>query len=96
MELMLAPAPMNSAVRGGLTGQAKYTPVAEFLAQLQSPAFLGTQRLINQWSRVLQGLTQSPTSFDDESFDETAFRIERSIVICPLSPIRVLMLRTSR
>ncbi len=53
---------------------ARYAPVADFLAQLQSPAFLGTQRLINQWSRVLQGLTESATSFDNEDFDEGAFR----------------------
>ena len=53
---------------------AKYSPAADFLAQLQSPAFHATQRLINQWSQVLQGKSESPTSFESASFDEAAFR----------------------
>jgi formate hydrogenlyase transcriptional activator len=52
---------------------ARYSPVADFLAQLQSPAFLATQRLINQWSQVLQGKTAGPTSFDGPGFDEAGF-----------------------
>ena len=52
---------------------ARYSPVADFLAQLQSPAFLATQRLILQWALVLMGHTQSATSLDGPAFDEPAF-----------------------
>jgi transcriptional regulator with GAF, ATPase, and Fis domain len=52
---------------------ARFTPVAEFLAQLQSPAFLGTQRLILQWALALQGKTDSPISFNSPGFDEPGF-----------------------
>ncbi len=51
----------------------KYAPVADFLAQLQTPAFLGTQRLILQWGLALEGRTEGPTSFNATGFDETAF-----------------------
>jgi predicted ATPase/transcriptional regulator with GAF, ATPase, and Fis domain len=52
---------------------ARYAPVADFLTQLQSPAFLATQRLILQWAEALQGRTESSTGFTGAAFDEDAF-----------------------
>jgi hypothetical protein len=45
-----------------------------YLERVKMHSFVDAPRLILQWGLALQGLTAAPTSLDDASFDEAAYR----------------------
>ncbi|HSE68757.1 MAG TPA: AAA family ATPase, partial [Gemmatimonadales bacterium] len=51
----------------------RYGPIVDFLAKLQTPAFLEAQRLFLQWAGAHQGRTDGPTSLDDGKFREATY-----------------------
>jgi predicted ATPase/transcriptional regulator with GAF, ATPase, and Fis domain len=50
-----------------------YSPALALLERFKMPDFLAAHRVVLNWARALQGMTASPLSLSDDTFDEGAF-----------------------
>lgn len=50
-----------------------YAPSVDLIERLKNPGFADSLRMMLAWARALQGLTESPVSLTDKSFDEAGY-----------------------